>query len=64
MADSQKTHDPHKIQEATERVERFLNMNWGECQCGDTDCPGWADESMEIVRIVLSTMTPEVKISE
>lgn len=64
MAATPAVHDPDKIQEATERVARFIDLNWGACECGDSDCPGWSDEAMEIVRIVLGTMTPNVKIHE
>lgn len=55
-------HDPARIQEATEKVEKFIGLNWGQCECGDADCPGWTDEAFEIVRMVLGVMTPDMKV--
>lgn len=55
-------HDQQRIQEATEKVAKFIDLNWGECSCGDSDCPGWSDEAFEIVRIVLGVMTPDIKV--
>ena len=43
---------------AVARVAEFLNMNY-PCRCTDADCPGYEDESILIVDIVVETLLPD-----